>query len=327
MLRSSLLSRLRPRIMVRGAFFAFFIYLCVKLWLFYLWAVGAGPFVARPEAVTGLIPVGAYMSFFAWIKTGVYDPVLPAGVTIIVGALLTSLLLKRGFCGFVCPVGALWEGFAWLGAKILPRQLRAPRWLDLGLRGLRYAFAFGFVAILLLLPVAEAVSFQQLPYYAVADIKILSLFVLLPLWYVGIGVAVGAASFFFGNVWCRYLCPLGGIYGAIGVLSPTNVVRDPDKCIECGKCSQACPALVDVEHLETVHAPECDGCQICVTHCPAPGALEGRLLGHVRISPWAWAGLLVSLWLLVYVVALVTGHWSAGLSGESFRAAVQSVGL
>jgi polyferredoxin len=322
---TGLVARLRPRTVVRGAFFLFFVYLCVKLWLFYLWTIGAGAYVPRPEAVAGLIPVGAYMSFFAWVKTGVYDPVLPAGVTIIVGALLTSLLFKRGFCGFICPVGAFWESLGWLGGRVLPRQFHAPRWLDLGLRGLRYALAFGFVAILFVLPVSEAVSFQQLPYYAVADIKILSLFVLLPLWYVGIGVTVGAASFFFGNVWCRYVCPLGGIYGAVGVLSPSNVVRDPDTCIDCGACSKTCHALVDVQHLETVRAPECDGCQTCVESCPVPGALEGRALGRIRITPWGWAGLVVALWVAVYAVASFTGHWTAGLNAEAFRQAVQNV--
>ena len=323
----SLLSRLYPRAVVRGAFFVFFVGLCIQMWLFFQWAKGTGPYVPRPEAVTGMIPVGAYMSFFAWLKTGVYDPVLPAGVTIIVGALLLSLLFKRAFCGFVCPVGAFWEAFSWLGAKVLPRQFHAPRWLDLGLRALRYAFAFAFVAVLFLLPVAEAVSFQQLPYYAVADIVILSYFVFLPLWYVGIGVAVAAASFFFGNVWCRYICPLGGIYGAVGVLSPTNVVRDADMCVDCGACNQACHALVDVQHLTTVRAPECDGCQVCVERCPVPGALESRFVSRWKLSPWTWAALVVALWLLVYVVALLTGHWTAGLTPDAFKNAIHLQGL
>ena len=320
-----ILSRIQPRPLVRGAFFVFFVYLCVTLWLFYLWAVGAGDFVTRPEAVAGIIPVGAYMSFFAWVKSGVYDPVLPAGITIIIGALLTSLLFKRGFCGFICPVGAFWEFFGWIGGKALPRQPRAPRWLDLGLRGLRYVLAFGFAAMLFALPLSAALDFQKLPYYAVADIKILSYFVLLPLWYVGLGAAIAAASFFFGNVWCRYICPLGGIYGAIGVLSPTNVVRDPGTCIDCGKCTEACHGFVDVQHALTVRAPECDGCQACVESCPVPGALEGRAVGRLRISPWVWAALVVAVWLVVYLVAVVTGHWSAGLTPNEFQEALKSV--
>ncbi len=318
---------LPARAMVRGAFSVFFVYLCVKLWLFYLWAVGAGPYVARPEAVAGIIPVGAYMSLFAWAKSGIYDPVIPAGVTIVIGALLLSLVAKRGFCGWVCPVGAMWEILGWAGKKVLPRQLHAARILDLALRGLRYAFAAMFVAGLFSVSLTEAFGFQKLPYYAVADLKILSLFVRLPWWYVAIGATVGAFSFFFGNVWCRYVCPLGGVYGALGVLSPATVVRDEGLCIDCGKCSKTCHGLVDVQHLTSVHAPECDGCQDCVQKCPVPGALEGRVLGRWRLSVWTWAGIVVAVWLLAYGVAVLTGHWHAGLTPDQFRQAVRIVGV
>jgi polyferredoxin len=319
------LSRVNPRAVVRGAFFVFFVYLCVKLWMFYLWSIGAGPYVARPEAVAGIIPVGAYMSLFAWMKSGVYDPVIPAGVTILLGAMLLSLLFKRGFCGWVCPVGAFWEFFGWAGDRMLPRQPHAPRILDLVLRGLRYVLTALVLSWIFLVSVQEALSFQQLPYYAVADIKIISLFVRLPWWYVAFGATIAAGSFFFGNIWCRYICPLGGLYGAIGVFSPTTVVRDDDKCIDCGRCTKSCHALVDVQRLGSVHAPECDGCQDCVVVCPAPGALEGRLLAKWRISPWVWAAAVVALWLLVYGIAVASGHWNSPLSPEQFKAAVQSV--
>ena len=38
----SWLARLRPRPVVRGLFFVFFIYLCVRMWLFYLCYSRAG---------------------------------------------------------------------------------------------------------------------------------------------------------------------------------------------------------------------------------------------------------------------------------------------
>lgn len=323
----SWLARVHPRMLVRGAFFAFFVYASVKLWLFYLWAIGAGAYVPRPEAVAGIIPVGAYMSFFAWIKSGIYDPVIPAGVTIIVGALLTSLLLKRAFCGWICPVGAFWEFFGWAGKRVLPKQPRAPRPVDLALRGLRYAFTALLMFWLLSLPVEVALNFQTIPYYAVADIKILSYFVHPPLWYLGLGAAIAAASFAFGNVWCRYICPLGGLYGAVGVASPCTVVRDDDLCTQCGRCNKVCHAMVDVRASGSVHAPECDGCQECVRACPEPGALEGRVLRRWVMNPWLWAALAVGLWLVVWGVALATGHWTSPLTPEQFREAVRSVAI
>ncbi|MEI3478978.1 MAG: 4Fe-4S binding protein [Bilophila sp.] len=36
-----------------------------------------------------------------------FDPVHPAGLTVLLVALASALLCRRGFCGFLCPVGWL----------------------------------------------------------------------------------------------------------------------------------------------------------------------------------------------------------------------------
>ncbi|MFA5843479.1 MAG: 4Fe-4S binding protein [Coriobacteriia bacterium] len=317
----------RPRSVVRVVFLAFFVYLCARLWMFYLWTVGEGAHVARPEAVAGLIPLGAYMSFFAWIKSGTFDPVVPAGMVIIIGALLLSFLFKRGFCGWICPVGSVWQAFGWAGRKALGRSLRLPRVVDLALRGLRYVSTAMFVGWLAFLPVAVALEFQTIPYYAVADIKILSLLVRIKPVYLAVGAVVGVGSFLLGNAWCRYLCPLGGLYGACGVASLCTVVRDPGPCIDCGRCAAVCHAAVPVDRLRSVRAPECDGCLDCVLDCPAPGALTARAFGSLRFPWWVWPVGVVGTWLLVYIVALATGHWRAGITEEAFVAAVRALGI
>ena len=82
------------------------------------------------------------------------------------------------------------------------------------LRGVRYALTALVLAFVAMVSAEEALSFQQLPYYAASDVKILSYFVDPPLWYLAFGAVMVGASVAFGNVWCRYLCPLGGLYGA-----------------------------------------------------------------------------------------------------------------
>ena len=123
--RSSLLVKPSPRGLVRTGFLVYFAYLCVRLWMFASWALAGSPptpHATRPEAVAGIIPVGALMSFFLWLKTGVFDAVVPAGIVIIVGALVLSVVFKRGFCGWVCPVGTV------LGGRRGPRPMGpAPR--------------------------------------------------------------------------------------------------------------------------------------------------------------------------------------------------------
>ncbi len=337
--RSTLMPKPSPRGLVRGAFLVYFVYLCVHLWLFALWATGpsSAPHASRPEAVAGLIPVGAFMSFFLWLKTGLFDAVVPAGIVIIIGALALSVVFKRGFCGWICPVGTVWEAAAGVGRWIRRRvswlpdwvggRLPVPRWLDRTLRGVRYAVAGLLLFWLSAVSVGEAARFQQLPYYAVADVKILSYFVHMPPWYFAFGAAVGLGSLLFGNVWCRYMCPLGGLYGAVGCASACTVVRDAEKCIDCGACAKVCHAGVDVDAARSVRAPECDGCMDCILACPKRGALTARVCGRFQMPWWAWPTLAIALWLAVYGVAVLTGHWHSAMPESYFAAAVRGLDL
>ncbi|HEY3318777.1 MAG TPA: 4Fe-4S binding protein [Coriobacteriia bacterium] len=327
-----------PRGTVRGVFLVFFVYLCVRLWLFALWAMGRSALhVARPEAVAGIIPVGAYTSFFAWIKTGVFDSVVPAGVVIVIGALTLSVLLKRGFCGWICPVGTVFEATASVGRfvrrnvpgtpKWLGRNLPVPSGVDRALRGVRYAVTALILAFVALVPAEAALQFQTLPYYAAADVKILSYFVSPPLWYAGLGAVLLGGSFAFGNVWCRYLCPLGGLYGALGSASACTVVRDAESCIDCKACAKVCHAGVRVDVATSVRAPECDGCMDCVLACPKRGALTPRAFGLLRMPWWAWPAAVISVWLTAYAVAVLTGHWHSPLPESYFADAIRTLGL
>ena len=81
------------RIFVRSTFLVFFLAAVVQLLRFTAWARGKGPFVPRPEAVAGILPVGHYTSFFAWMRGGGWDVLLPAGLVIIIGALASRTAL------------------------------------------------------------------------------------------------------------------------------------------------------------------------------------------------------------------------------------------
>ncbi len=55
---------------VKTAFLAFFLMAVAQLLMFERWARGEGPYVSRPEAVAGILPIGHFTSFFAWVKGG-----------------------------------------------------------------------------------------------------------------------------------------------------------------------------------------------------------------------------------------------------------------
>ncbi len=312
------------RVVVRSAFLVFFLWICWRLMAFTAWARGQGAYVPRPEAVAGLLPIGHFTSFFAWVRGGGWDTVLPAGLVIILGAIALSVLFKRGFCGWICPLGTIWELGALAGRRLLGgRNIRLPKWLDVAGRALRYAIAAVIMTWLFMVPVAEAVDFRQLPYMWTADIKIISGF-MSPVFAVLFLLAF-VLSMLFGPVWCRFLCPLGGWYSVLGMASPCAVSRDDDKCIHCSKCTKVCHAFVDVEKgPKRVWAPECDGCMDCVRVCPAPGALDAKVAGKLRIAPWVWPLLVVGLWLAIYGGAKLTGNWDTTIPVETFRQVITS---
>ncbi len=311
------------RLFVRSAFLAFFIWTCVSLWRFTQWARGLGTYVTRPEAVAGILPVGHFTSFFAWLKGGGWDTILPAGLIIIIMALTISLLFKRALCGWICPVGTVWELAASLGRRLLGgSNLRLPRWLDITGRSLRYvigALAFGFLSIVSL---QEAVQFRVLPYMWIADIKILQGFAN-PV-FVLVALFAFVASMLFGPVWCRWLCPLGALYSTVGLASPCLVHREEETCIHCSRCTEVCHAFVDVERASTVRALECDGCMDCVKACPVDDCLEARFAGRVRIAPWVWPLLVVGVWLAIYAGAKFSGAWDTTIPDEVFRQTINS---
>ncbi len=307
---------------VKTAFFVFFVYACVQLFRFAAWARGTGPYVHRPEAAAGILPIGHFTSFFAWVRGGGWDTYLPAGLVIILGALALSLLLKRGFCGWICPVGTVWEAFAALGRKLLGRNFVLPHWLDVAGRAFRYVLTAAFMSFLIMVPVAEATGFRTLPYMWVADLKILGLMIQ-PI-YILVILLVGAVSMFIGPLWCRYLCPLGGLYSVVGMASPCTIERDPDLCIDCHKCSRSCHAFVKPEESKRLLAPECDGCMDCVKVCPVDGCLEAKAFSRVRIAPWVWPLLIVGLWLAIWGTAKLTGNWDSPIPPDAFRQVINS---
>ena len=84
---------------------------------------GRAPSFAKPLSPEGFLPIGSLMSFKLWVTTGFIDPVHPAGLVLFATALALSLLLKKSFCGWICPVGTLSELLGTAGRRVAGRLL------------------------------------------------------------------------------------------------------------------------------------------------------------------------------------------------------------
>lgn len=167
---------------------------------------GPGP---RPPVIEGFLPIAAIVALRGLLATGQFDPVHPAGLTLLLAALATAWLFRRGLCAWICPLGALSEALGWAGRRLLGRNLAVPRWLDLGLLAAKYAVFLAAFKIFFLMPADQALAFLRTPYYAVSDLKMFDLFA--EIGPVGAAVLAGLAvlSVLIRSFWCRYLCPYG----------------------------------------------------------------------------------------------------------------------
>jgi polyferredoxin len=199
-----------------------------------------------------------------------------AGVVIFV-----CLLFPRAFCGYVCPLGTLLDGFDWLiGRRVARLQLEREGWWA----NLRY---------FLLTAVLVAAVFGALLSGFCAAIAVLTramLFILAPAqtgllkgWYLVppmnfghlLSILLAVLTFCLGflgrRFWCCHVCPTGALFSVCNVLRLSER-RVTDACVKCGQCIQVCSFAAINEDFST-RFRNCTFCQSCAGVCPA-GAIE-----------------------------------------------------
>jgi polyferredoxin len=313
---------------------AYLLFLALVGWQFARFFAGAhgdGPLdVARPPAVEGFLPIAALVGLRRWLSTGFWDEVHPAGLTIFVAAIGASLLAKKGFCSWVCPVGALSRALEWLGLRTLWRRgfPRVPRRLDQVLSSLKYlALAFFAWEVLVAMPVEALDAFVGSPYNLVADAKMLLLFAHPTATVLAVLGFLVALSLVVKHAWCRWLCPYGALLGVASLLSPQHVRRDPDACNDCRACTRACPVEIPVHARLRVLSAECTGCLSCVAACTVPDCLGVTRKGARTLSPLLVPAAVLSVMLGAWALARLAGLWETSVPAEAFRLAYQALGL
>ena len=321
----------RTRHIVQGFF------LLINGWIgiqFYLWMRyyergGAGLSVPRPAGVEGWLPIAGLMNTKYLLVTGHVPAIHPAAMYLFIGFMLMSILLKKAFCSWVCPVGTFSE-FLWrVGRRFFGRNLRLPKWFDIPLRSLKYILLGLFVAVIGVMSAEALDGFMGTPYGLLVDVKMLNFFRDM-----GITAAVVIAllvllSMLVQNFWCRYLCPYGALMGLASLLSPVKIRRDVEACIDCSKCSKACPSGLAVDHLVQIRTVECTACMACVSVCPAENALQLALPPRKAttaaerwrrrsVSPVAVCAILAYFFFGVVLFARATNHWQTNIPEQVY---------
>ncbi|MFZ0797130.1 MAG: 4Fe-4S binding protein [Terriglobales bacterium] len=309
-------------------------FLLLNVWIggtFYFWVRqfepgGASTSVQRPAGVEGWLPIAGLMNLRYLTLTHHVPALHPASLFLLIAFLAMSFLFRKAFCSWLCPVGTISEYLWRAGQKLFRRNFHLPRWLDIGLRGLKYLLLGFFVWAVTSMAADELAAFMNSPYGVIADVKMLNFFR-----HIGQtgAITLGAlvvASLFVQNFWCRYLCPYGALLGITSFFSPARIRRNPETCIDCAKCAKACPSALPVDMLVTIKSAECTGCLECVAVCPAKGALSLSLprvpalaSQPARLPTWAIAAGIVALFFGIVGFAKTAGHWDSHVPRATYQ--------
>ncbi|MGA2889035.1 MAG: 4Fe-4S binding protein [Terracidiphilus sp.] len=177
------------------------------LWVRYFERGGGVLYVSRPAGAEGWLPIAGLMNFKYFLLTGRVPSIHPAAMFLFITFLMMSLLLKKAFCSWLCPVGTLSEYLWKLGRRIFKRNLRLPRWADIPMRGLKYLLLGLFVFVIGVMSAEALESFMSTPYGLIADVKMLNFFRNMGQTATVVLALLSFGSLLIQNFWCRYLCP------------------------------------------------------------------------------------------------------------------------
>lgn len=296
--RTTLLNTFRP--WVQGLFLFLFLYLFTRLTFPFTRQVIDNFFFTFDPLVTTIM-----------IITGTI------GLTAIIGAVVMmalTLLFGRFFCGFLCPMGTMFD----LSARFFPKRTQSKPFGKGRFKNIKYytlAFLFGgsllgFTTVLFFDPLVfiyRVFTVNIYPMVISASNMVLDMIRPLalklgmyelsmlsweqPVYSFGIAsllmfVAVIGLIVIERRFWCRNLCPLGAF---LSVFSRFSLRKRSvsDACIDCGRCARECPMNAIDEGYRDSSSRECIQCDHCTTACPT-GAISfgmGAPLANTEYNP------------------------------------------
>ena len=256
-------------------------------------------------------------------------------LTLLVSLILLTLIARKAFCSWICPVGAVSE---WVGS--LSRTIRAliagerprkrpkrsrygilepPRAVDRSMRWVRLpvlVLVLGFSFTL-----AELVFRPFCPYYVMFSMHGHDV----ETWSYGILAAVLGFTVIIPMAWCRYLCPLGGALWPLSVVGRLHIRRVKESCTNCGVCDRACPHSLPISTSERVTSGECTLCMECTQACSKRDVLTLRAGSRVMrpaIIPILLAGAImvgVTAGSIIAIPSYSQEYHSGSIAEENLR--------
>ncbi len=210
---------------------------------------------------------------------------LTIGVTLF--WLMVTFFAGRVYCSTVCPIGTICDIFSWMGRRwpavrsgknplrTDPRPYSFARSNSLGSSIFRvYCLTLIFAQLLfafIIEPWAVWLNMMSMIFpqsvaktwgYLGASAMVGFICGAVSL------VALAVVSWKWGRAYCVNVCPIGTALGLATRYSPTMIAIDPDRCISCMKCEDACRSRCIKVVSRYVDNSRCVRCFDCLDVCP-----------------------------------------------------------
>ena len=196
---------------------------------------------------------------------------------------LFGVIFGRFICGFLCPFGLIQDLLFKISFVKKVRKLKGEKFL----RGIRFLILAVFVIILPMF-IIDITGLGK-PWFCKYICPVGTLEGGIPLvlmneslrsaigflfkWKVAILIAILFFSIIIYRPFCRYICPLGAIYGIFNKISFVRYRVDKSKCTKCGLCQKKCELSIKV--YENPNSMDCIRCGKCMESCPVKAIKMG----------------------------------------------------
>ena len=213
-----------------------------------------------------LVSISTAIAAKSWVWSLVW-------ASVIIGV---CILIPRGFCGYICPLGSLIDLFDWSIARRV-KKFNVPDdgwWVHIKyylltgvlVAGLCGVLLSGFVAaipvitrglLFIFKPFHDGIhrGWHNVPPINAGHVVSLALF-----------FGVLFLGFMKPRFWCKYVCPSGAVFSVFNLFRATER-KVESSCINCNKCVEICP-FDAIKPDFTTRVTDCTLCQSCGGVCP-----------------------------------------------------------
>lgn len=202
----------------------------------------------------------------------------PVFIALFLAIMVPSLIGRKLFCGWVCPLGAFQE----LVNKI-PHKFKIKNFNFTAFNAVRFGlFVMFFLTFFLLksqihdlaagvgsnpaeplwkaysaYSIYEPINWFEYLHWTVDTLSIIMIAILV----------IGSLILY--RPFCYLICPIGAITWLLEKIAPGRVRIDHSKCIQCGNCEEKapCPTIKKMLDEKTKVIPDCTSCGECLGSC------------------------------------------------------------